>query len=896
MSGNSATNSGGGIDNDSGTLTLTNSIVAKNSAPSNAEIFGSHAGSNNLIGGDPLFIMDVPTAPSTGGDLRLQCGSPAIDMGDDAANMTTEDILGNPRKIGTIDIGAYERPADTGTKIVTTIEDDGQGSLRDIVRTACAGDTIRFHDDLNMDTIELITEITLDKNLVIIGNDTTNTIIDGMNTSRIFHIPAGDTVSISGVTMQNGNGAGVQPFSGTTIGGAIFNQGTVMLTNAMVRGNSAYSAGGISNYYGTLTLTNSAVSGNTTSDSGGGISNTGSTATLTMTNSTVSGNSAYDGGGIYNYYGTLTLTNSTVSGNTTSDSGGGIFNFISTMTLTNSTVSGNTASNSGGGIFNEFGTVMLTNSIVAKNTAPNNPEIFGSHAGSNNLIGGDPLFIMDVPTAPSTGGDLRLTACSQAINAGLNTALPKDTFDIDMDLDSMEMLPLDLAGMPRVFDEVVDIGAYEFQSTLFTLSCMDTTLYLDGSGMATIDTSMVIEMIVSACPLDTVYLADPIVDCDDTEGPISVELIAVNERGDTLRCMPTITVVDTISPVVMCTDTTIYLDAAGAITIDSSYVIASISDACGIASASVSQTSYTCADVGANTVTLTVTDHNGNVSTCIATVTVLDTIAPQIMCRQAIVYLDASGTAMIDESDVILSNSDACGSSTIELSQSTFTCADIGTRDITLTATDLSGNTSTCQSTITVIGYEFSPIAITGPVAVCPSTAGVWSIPVQPTGTSYTWTFDDQPVGSTGPVVDFMPEASGTLKVVISNGCDTEEVMMDIIMSNPELCAYMNCALEQLYIDGEFLNHDDTPTDIRATISISSNGTVDNGESYKFYAGDSIVMLPLFEVELGGLFEAHIEPCQVVTEIINTWPEEQKRSSPAEIRALLSKALESRNK
>jgi hypothetical protein len=46
------------------------------------------------------------------------------------------------------------------------------------------------------------------------------------------------------------------------------------------------------------------------------------------------------------------------------------------------------------------------------------------------------------------------------------------------------------------------------------------------------------------------------------------------------------------------------------------------SDACGIKSLSVSPATFTCASIGANTVTLTVTDNNNNVSSCQAIVTV----------------------------------------------------------------------------------------------------------------------------------------------------------------------------------------------------------------------------------------------------------------------------------
>jgi len=164
-----------------------------------------------------------------------------------------------------------------GSKIVTTLADDGQGSLRDITRTACPGDTIRFDASLDMDTIKLTTgEITLDKNLVIIGKGISNTIVSGSDNSRIFHIPSGDTVQISGVTMTDGNETGTGTFA---FGGAIFNQGSLhiadcLIANNTVSGDFAGLGGGISNE-GTMTIINSTVSGNkasaNSSAEGGGI-------------------------------------------------------------------------------------------------------------------------------------------------------------------------------------------------------------------------------------------------------------------------------------------------------------------------------------------------------------------------------------------------------------------------------------------------------------------------------------------------------------------------------------------------------------------------------------------------------------------------------------------------
>ncbi|MDN3633866.1 hypothetical protein QWY85_04295, partial [Neolewinella lacunae] len=61
--------------------------------------------------------------------------------------------------------------------------------------------------------------------------------------------------------------------------------------------------------------------------------------------------------------------------------------------------------------------------------------------------------------------------------------------------------------------------------------------------------------------------------------------------------------------------------AGGGGSSDAPLVDGGSSDACGIATYAVSQADFTCANVGPNEVTLTVTDVNGNSSTCTATVT-----------------------------------------------------------------------------------------------------------------------------------------------------------------------------------------------------------------------------------------------------------------------------------
>ncbi len=68
-------------------------------------------GSNNLTDADPQFV-DAPLCtvlPNRLGDYRLQTGSPALDVGDNAATTRPKDLDGRDRvQAGTIDLGAYE--------------------------------------------------------------------------------------------------------------------------------------------------------------------------------------------------------------------------------------------------------------------------------------------------------------------------------------------------------------------------------------------------------------------------------------------------------------------------------------------------------------------------------------------------------------------------------------------------------------------------------------------------------------------------------------------------------------------------------------------------------------------------------------------------------------------
>ena len=314
----------------------------------------------------------------------------------------TNDINGAMRRATTLALGvpllcAVAISMHATTVTVTNTNDSGPGSLRQALADANDHDTITFSVT---GTIGLTSgELLVNKVITISGPGAASLALDGNGNSRVFHIGSRRPVSISGLTITNGNGA-----SGG--GGAIWNDhGALTLNNCAVDFNrTAYLAGGIYNdgLNGTATTTilNSTVSGNFASYAGGGIYNDasdGGRATLTIMNSTINTNGAWyddipfgggEGGGIYNDSGSLMITNSVVSNNHAgmdgpnfpTGTGGGISNY-GTLTITDSAITGNQVYLFGGGIYND-GTLAINNSTVSDNGA------IGQHDGDPWGTGG----------------------------------------------------------------------------------------------------------------------------------------------------------------------------------------------------------------------------------------------------------------------------------------------------------------------------------------------------------------------------------------------------------------------------------------------------------------------------------------------------------------------------
>ena len=239
-----------------------------------------------------------------------------------------------------------------------------------------------------------------------------------------------------------------------------------------------------------------------------------------------------------------------------------------------------------------------------------------------------------------------------------------------------------------------------FDTVLPAPVCSDTSIYLDVLGQFTIDSSYINGGSSDACGIATITLSRYFFDCSDT-GVNQVTMYVTDVNGNIDSCSAFVTVYDTTSPIAVCMDTTVYLDATGNISIDSSFIDGGSTDPCGIHV--LSQSDFNCSNLGPNNVTLYVFDQNGNTDSCNAIVTVLDTIAPIVVCTGITVYLDSTGNVMLDSNAIDNGSSDACGIDSMYLSINTFSCLDTGQNSVTLYVVDESGNIDSCSSFVRVV-------------------------------------------------------------------------------------------------------------------------------------------------------------------------------------------------
>ena len=185
----------------------------------------------------------------------------------------------------------------------------------------------------------------------ITGLDAFGALQEG-STNVLFHIKAGDTVTIKNAVIYGGSRA------------AIINKGYLYMENVTVSRSGNYTSG---------TSPDSRFT-----DAYGGICNyndssTSLTAKLVMKNCNITRNVSKNGGGILNNKGTVIIDGCSITENRASNNGGAIQTRESSgnVVINNTLIANNTANNYGGGIYLNASRVYIINSTITGNATAN---------------------------------------------------------------------------------------------------------------------------------------------------------------------------------------------------------------------------------------------------------------------------------------------------------------------------------------------------------------------------------------------------------------------------------------------------------------------------------------------------------------------------------------------
>jgi len=147
--------------------------------------------------------------------------------------------------------------------------------------------------------------------------------------------------------------------------------------------------------------------------------------------------------------------------------------------------------------------------------------------------------------------------------------------------------------------------------------------------------------------LQTIGLTKNIFNCKEL-GPNVVEFYATDKAGNVNRSNITITVRDTMRPVILAQDIKIYLDSLGTASITPADIDKGSYDNCGIVFKGLSQTIFSCSDVGQRILLYTVKDTSGNTSTRLFNATIADTLSPKLITWTQTLYFNDKGTVNLE--------------------------------------------------------------------------------------------------------------------------------------------------------------------------------------------------------------------------------------------------------
>ncbi len=476
VDGNTASGGGGVYNQGGGTILLTNTIVAANSAPTGVDVVGAldSSSANNLIGngtgmtgisngslGNQVGTTQEPINPllsplgNFGGPTQTQGllpGSPGIAQGAAGTGVPKTDERGVARS-NHVDVGAFQSQGFTLTPVAGSTPQSaiiGNIFVNPLAVTVVGVNPVEPVDG------GFVTFVVNPSGGSSGGISATTPTIEGGTASVLItanNIPGNFTVSVSAIGAASGASFAltntevpslqvnttqdvVNSIDGKTSLREAIDYAMTLSTPSTITFSSAVfgtTAQTITLSLGSLPLANAAtttivgpgaglliISGNKTTR----VFDVSGSAALSGLTITQGQSEPDNGAGIQNMHGTLTLTDCNITGNVSDiGAGAGVYALDGTTTLSGCVVTSNLGS-VGVGVSIEGGKATITSSTIANNTGAIGGGLFVGQLGSvtitNSAISGN-TSIFGGGLCLEGGATATLTGCTLSGNSASNT-------------------------------------------------------------------------------------------------------------------------------------------------------------------------------------------------------------------------------------------------------------------------------------------------------------------------------------------------------------------------------------------------------------------------------------------------------------------------------------------
>lgn len=230
-----------------------------------------------------------------------------------------------------------------------------------------------------------------------------------------------------------------------------------------------------------------------------------------------------------------------------------------------------------------------------------------------------------------------------------------------------------------------------------TANCEDVTLSIGPNGSSELLAEIVNNASTDNIGVVTLELDNTTFTCAEVGQNNTVELTVGDPAGNTSTCTAIVTVIDNLTPSL---DVDNLPDLIAECSLDL-FPSVTASDNCGGTLQGTADATLPIENQGTTVITWTYEDPSGNVTTQTQNVIIDDVTPPTVITQDVTIDLNGASSIDILTSDINNGSTDNCNIGSTILDVTTFTA--IGDFIVTLTVTDINGNTATGSATVTVI-------------------------------------------------------------------------------------------------------------------------------------------------------------------------------------------------